>query len=262
MLETAAVEDAQGRSHRLRLDATVFGAVEQWRRPLPQDLSALFRADCRVPDALRYWLRLRAGEAPQLELPAADTPGALAGSAFSDYRADVALAQARGARPILLVIESPHVDEYRARDGALQPIAPAQGTSPGGAGGGIGLYLHHVVARLGLRPGRYPLVIVNPLQYHCSLGHFTGRLLRPLRDHVWNAMWDVPALREDFVARCRRYDAEVIVNCCTASLKGRVTEVLRTLSESSGRAVPVHGAPHPAICWNVQKEKVAVTRLL
>lgn len=121
------------------------------------------------------------------------------------------------ARPIILVLESPHKDEFPA---AADP-RPANGAT----GWNIITFSEKLASFLDFRehPVR-PLFIVNAIQYQCSLGD-----IKAYRDSIFHYMWGKDEVRKDLLSRIRRYSAGgdfSLINACTA---GRKREKLRQL---------------------------------
>lgn len=160
--------------------------------------------------------------------------------------------------PVVLVLESPHNDEYSDRD---HP-APANGET----GERIKKHLQRVLKRLGDANlvGR-PLILVNAIQYQCSLGGYgkVGVPTRFHRDNMFVRMWglDTNAIPANFRARLSRYvgchqpfsqhhqGGYVIVNACT---KGTAVRQLRMMVEDAviaalGRQSHIK-VEHPS-CW-------------
>jgi hypothetical protein len=221
--------------------------------PLPPDCGGIFTRETRVQDVWRYTLEV--GQDGAVTIVPAHEEGTVACSQFADRPAADALSEQPKAPVLLLLLESPHVDEYRFPAGKLKPVAPAQGTSPGSAGGAIQRYLYIVVGKLGLSAGSYRVVIANPVQYQCSLGHWYGRLYPNIRDHVWMQIWSLEFIQREFVARLAAYAPAVVLNCCTDALKARVRNLVW-----DHRHV-LYEAPHPAVRWNILKKEIPVRRV-
>lgn len=132
---------------------------------------------------------------------------------------------------ILLLLESPHKDEYGGSNVAC-PIAPAQGQT----GAKIRNYLEcalnapcneHLRRRIG---NNYRVIIANPVQFQTSLwvihqGDLVGDW-RVLRNATWKTLWDVPEIRREFCCRVRSYNPQVVLNCCTSQLRELITSFL------------------------------------
>jgi hypothetical protein len=130
-----------------------------------------------------------------------------------------------GQAHIVLLLESPHIDEYTSE---FTPLGPARDTT----GLGIHQYLSsHVLpmlihAGLQLQPEkRYNLCLVNPIPYQTSLGHVLGKLYDRLRNDIWCKLW--PACRANFEDRLCEYRPEIVMNGCTSEIKPKETESVR-----------------------------------
>ena len=125
--------------------------------------------------------------------------------------------QVGASRTVLLLLESPHVDEYGrgAESGRMWPIAPAQGTTERQ----IEDHLVDVLSRGGvpreLCDGAR-VILANPVPYQASLGSIVKipsrvpanrrREIRGrVRDSVWETLWNIEVVRRDFEDRLRRY---------------------------------------------------------
>ncbi|HEY8036858.1 MAG TPA: hypothetical protein VIF37_14855 [Methylobacter sp.] len=213
----------------------------------------IFQNKHRVPDVWRYIVEV---SNENIEVMPVDKTIPL--SDFNDRPA----ADAKGKKNILLILESPHKSEYKhdKKNFTLNPKAPAQGYT----GRNIEIYISDILKKIpDLADGSYNLVISNPIPYLCSLGIFTDKLNTKVRDSVWNAIWDITnekgeyVIREDFISRCKLYQPEYIINCCTAKLKQNVTDCLLTNKFSSN----LYTAHHPS-AWKYQtKEKLNILKI-
>lgn len=127
--------------------------------------------------------------------------GTLAGLKTNDqFQRDSAANRAPGVKCVLLILESPHTSEFR---GALGPAA-------GSTGSNIRRYLRQVLGKLWR--AEFGLMLVNAVQYQCSLGVHTS----VFRDEMFRAAWDGWA-KGDFEKRIKRYyrDDDLVLNACT-----------------------------------------------
>lgn len=138
-------------------------------------------------------------------------------------------------RYVILILESPHKAEY-ARE-----LGPAQGNT--------GTLIRRHVANLECfqHCQDFGLILMNAIQYQCSLGCSPSSF----RDVVFRNVWRNGG-SECFVERLRSYlrDNDVVANCCT---KGSVPE-LRTLVQSTlaenFRHLAVKRRTHPSSWWS------------
>jgi hypothetical protein len=224
---------------------------EQINNYCTEDYLDIFRNRHRVPDVWRYIVEANA----DIQIVPVDKTIPL--SDFNDRPA----ADAAGPN-ILLILESPHKSEYKhdKKNFTLKPKAPAQGYT----GRNIEIFISDILKKISdLSNGSYNLIISNPIPYLCSLGIFTDKLNTKVRDNVWNAVWDIAnkkgeyVIREDFIARCKHYRPEYIINCCTANLKMNVTDCLLTHGFNNN----LYTAHHPS-AWKYQtREELNVLKV-
>ncbi len=158
---------------------------------------------------------------------------------------------------IVLLLESPHKDEYRSRNiyTKLIPIAPAQGENKLSAGGAIFNYLSEVLKFINeenhniIPNGNFNLIISNPVQFQTSLVFIHGKPLdrayQTLRDTIWKKIWDIQDIQSDFIKRINKYNPHLIINSCTKNLKPYVNEVLENLHNNT-----VINIKHPSFNWS------------
>lgn len=153
---------------------------------------------------------------------------------------------------IVIILESPHDKEYNYADGMLIPIAPAQGDT--------GEYIHdEIIDVLYLIEDKevifnnnqeYRLIIVNPVPCQTSL-HFIHRQpikssYKTLRDKVWTTLWEHDIdIKEDFKKTLVKLNPYVIINACTADLKGAINNLVLGLFEKT----PLFSINHPSSWW-------------
>lgn len=250
------VEDLNGTPHTIQ-NVSVSPTISIPANYLTSGAIDIFKVRHRVPDVWRYTIKVINTVPQVLKIPkTVDEP--FVKSKFDDRRAIEG--KWIGRKIILLLLESPHRDEYEKSHSGyndLKPIAPAQDTKAGGAGGAIERYLHLVVGKMNLTDGFYSLIIANPIPYCCSLGVFyTNGLNKELRDDVWQFIWNIAdssgkkIIQDDFIARCTIYKPDYILNCCTSALQCHVTTLLVGNNFNN-----IYKAPHPAVNWNTQYKK-------
>ena len=183
--------------------------------------------------------------------------------------------QRRQVRNIVLLLESPHKDEYQP--GNINcPIAPANGATGDNIDRCLGTVLRQIKgalinARLDeaefIKPDSH-VIISNPIQFQTSLHAIHGKSLQKkwvtLRNNVWWTLWNEQRIQRNFRARLKRYNPSLIINACTGkrSTKDVLTRTdaltrthgLRSLVTRFVREelpkVPLYEAYHPAINWN------------
>ncbi|MCP8690414.1 hypothetical protein [Marinobacterium sedimentorum] len=109
----------------------------------------------------------------------------------------------RGSQAVFLILESPHIDEY------VGEIGPAKGVT----GENIRrLFGEACSLSQYLQENTYPLVLVNAVQYQCSLGHPT----KYFRDRIFAEVWKHGG-KNDFQERIESMysEGDLIINACT-----------------------------------------------
>jgi hypothetical protein len=128
-------------------------------------------------------------------------------------------------------MESPHIAEFSNSPG------PAQGKT------GVHIRKHITDIIVGLNANSSELILVNAIQYQCSLGRETHYH----RDEVFRRFWKEYG-RKDFEERLKQvyHAGDVLLNCCTGShpIKGLRQLVTTAIQDSLGM-VQLHSGPHP-----------------
>jgi hypothetical protein len=176
---------------------------------------------------------------------------------------------------ILLVLESPHKDEYihNKINHTLTKIAPAQGKNKGETGYNIDCFLKDVLNEIhllyGLSNGKYNFIICNPIPYMCSLGVFTPKLYEGVRNNVWNEIWNVNnngnfIFRNEFINRCKLYKPKYIINGCTKYKNVNQTVLQRYVTEELIKNFPnseLYETPHPCSHWWSKKKIIKIIEI-
>jgi len=106
---------------------------------------------------------------------------------------------------IIMILESPHVDEFICE----QP-SPAKGTT----GRNILTYFGEAckLHEEGIKFGQYPLILMNAIQYQCSLGYPTEKY----RDKTFKTCWKEFG-KTDFRIRFKAIyrEGDIVINACT-----------------------------------------------
>lgn len=121
---------------------------------------------------------------------------------------------------IVMVLESPHIDEFIGTPG------PAKGFT----GDMIRNHLPEALRDLNL--DGFGLILINSIQHQCSLGADTSLY----RDLIFRAVW-AGGGRENFCSRLQSVTrpGDILMNCCTKGNDFETSGPLRSLVESSIR---------------------------
>jgi hypothetical protein len=139
-----------------------------------------------------------------------------------DFLHRLPASQRTNAPCLIMVLESPHVDEFSGEPG------PAKGFT----GEMIRKYLSDALDVSAL--GAMGLVLMNAIQYQCSLGSNTT----VYRDRVFRAVWSQGG-QEDFLGRFKvaAMPHDVVMNCCTKGNDFDIHPPLRNLVEATIRSI-------------------------
>lgn len=163
------------------------------------------------------------------------------------------------SKTVVIVLESPHKDEY-LRD-VSQPIAPAQGTTGSNIQRWLGCVLRRCSKLLDELEGNTRVVITNPVQFQTSLSSvIRSSSSEKVRDAVWGAIWSLQPIKDDFSARLERYRPDIVINACThdinckclkgdtACKKHKIWCFLDHLDHL--QAASIYKVDHPS-CWHM-----------
>lgn len=162
-----------------------------------------FRAADGVPDRIRYMY-----DRPHLEDVLTDGTFALGTQAIP--KGEVAPREVECS--VLLLLESPHIDETTKKLEAVYPAAGDTGGAIQRKKDAFAFLLEQVPAeRLGERT---PFILANPVPHPTSCR--CEPIEEPLRNHVMKfALTEVDRIRDEFERRLRDYHPVVIINACT-----------------------------------------------
>lgn len=150
---------------------------------------------------------------------------------------------------ILIILESPHKDEYRDDD--FFPLSPANGDT------GVYFFKYFIthglpiLESLGLQlnhQSEYKIFFVNPVPYQTSLDkiHKKG-VTDTFRNKVWKKLY--PKCEVNFEERITSYNPKIILNSCTSGLKGIVQKKLNNVQFL--QSVDIFQTSHPS-SWQIQ----------
>lgn len=182
--------------------------------------NGFFSQETKVPDVWRYNIIINGRDLSIV-------PHAIQLPTFSKYY-DKRIE--KSCDSIILLLESPHRSEYSSDNNILEPKAPAQGQSGSIIEKDLELHIKYAIAKSILPDGKYPLIIVNPIQWQTSLGFFYKESLnKAIRNRTWKVLWDKKVVRSDFINRVEAYRPVLVINACTGKNDGSVYRPQNTL---------------------------------
>jgi len=156
----------------------------------------------------------------------------------SIYKRQTVEVRPKNERCLLLVLESPHVKEFEGE------LGPAKGIT----GNNIVKYLRGVPDLESF--GGYGLILINAVQYQCSLGYATQKY----RDDVFKDIWNNGG-KTDFMIRLKAVyqSGDKLISCCTKGSSRIAQQELRYLVQCAIKeAIPdeiVYRRNHPSF-WH------------
>jgi hypothetical protein len=146
-------------------------------------------------------------------------------------------------RCVVLIMESPHINEFIGEWG------PAKGKT--------GKQIRKHITKIVTDPQGClsELILINAIQYQCSLGISTDRY----RDEIFYSFWQNGG-KENFERRlkCLYRPMDMLFNCCTkGSSRKDLRHLVTAAIRSSLGAVSLHSGPHPC-SWFCKRNRDAV----
>ena len=124
---------------------------------------------------------------------------------------------ADGSKTIVIILESPHKDEFIQSGSVFTPQKAAQGTT----GENINNYIAQREWVKTLEDGVYAIQLMNAIQYQMScynsilLPNNIDGIDEVLRNRIFYLFWQQESIVQDFVDRLTGYTPTVIINACT-----------------------------------------------
>ena len=150
---------------------------------------------------------------------------------------------------IVIVLESPHIKEYSEQNRFCP--TPAVGRT------GTNLQRHFnqdIIFKKSKtlnKDENYRVILMNTIQYQCSLGVTT----KIYRDDIWDRLWKEDDIKKDFVNRLKSYNPKVIFNGCTeGSNKSRRISVSQTIHNNFDN-IELFEMNHPCY-WERRKKEI------
>ena len=150
---------------------------------------------------------------------------------------------------VVIILESPHIEEY-SKNNKFCPT-PAIGRT------GTNLQRHFnqdIIFKHSKTLNKnknYRVILMNTIQYQCSLGVAT----KIYRDDIWDRLWKENDIVKNFVNRLKSYNPKVIFNGCTEdSNKARRTSVSQTIRNNFDN-IELFEMNHPCY-WERRKKEI------
>ena len=136
--------------------------------------------------------------------------------------------------PVLVILlESPHKDEFENT-----PYMPAKGNT------GKNLLKYFAARCPSLPASMYKVLLVNVIQYQCSLGVPT----KNNRTDIFLSMWEKTPIKNSLTRRLKKCSPAVIINCCTKGGDSNLRVMIQNeINEIQYENIPLfYHASHPS----------------
>lgn len=183
--------------------------------------SVFFSEEYKVPNVCRYqFIKSVNGEYNLLPNESKNVNK----SAFSDVKIDDI--KANEYPTIILILESPHKDEYDYFP-KFTPKAPAQGVTGTQICEKFEKIINNHLDELELKDTEYRILIINPIPYQTSLYYCHQKgLIKNIRDFVWETLWKNGGYKSDFINILTNIEPDVVINACTKDFKNNIDEII------------------------------------
>ena len=140
---------------------------------------------------------------------------------------------------IVLVLESPHTEEFDND----RCVGPAMGATGDGIKnillGNLAKFMvindlqnqgSYFKSSSEITEGLYKLLIINAVQYQCSLGNLEDDIMKRQRNKIFDGFFDKNA-KKDFKKRLKMFNPKIIINCCTGGHYGKTDGLQKKVQE-------------------------------
>lgn len=152
-------------------------------------------------------------------------------------------------KSIVIVLESPHKDEF---DSNLNPKGPAQGATGNNLASKLKELIENIHSENPIPDGEYKIVLVNPIPCQTSLNYIHEKALKgswkTLRDKVWITLWDNNFnYKINFISTINSINPFIIINSCSSKIKDNRLD--QFLIDNFSKNLNLYKTHHPS-SWN------------
>lgn len=140
-------------------------------------------------------------------------------------------------RRIIIILESPHLDEFTDN---MKAISPAQGCTGKKIDSKVDLLLIKMKKVIEFTQNEViEIALVNPVPFQTSLVNIHGKKLEKqyvtLRNNVWRSIWYHANYKEKFINLVNTlHSKDIIINACTYLLKKQISDALSEAQSFEG----------------------------
>ena len=164
------------------------------------------------------------------------------------------------ASKILIILESPHKDEYfpvlkKGEELSDRKIKVNESRAANGKTGtqislGIINLIYPYLKKHNIN--EFQVYVLNMVPYPASLFPFTDKIIKHIKEEVWNAIWSIEDVQKEFYDEIQRLEPELIIDATTKFIKeGKYIDF-----EKLGNFIKFN-VTHPS-SWNIPKLKTDI----
>ncbi|EOU1912317.1 hypothetical protein GZ981_002218 [Clostridium perfringens] len=194
-------------------------------------ISGMFTDNLEVKDTYRYKISFKNNYPEFVDIvPRKNEEDFMVHSNYKEYP----ISYEKEIKSIVILLESPHKDEYLEEDKQLILKGPAQGKTGEGIKENILVLLNELQQNydLDFKNGIYRFILINSITYQTSIyslhkvGLSKNLKYQKLRDGIWKKIWDDKESKELLEDRIEKSNPYLIINACTKVGKEEISKLL------------------------------------
>ncbi|MGU8577019.1 hypothetical protein ACV3RL_09880 [Clostridium perfringens] len=195
------------------------------------EINGMFDDNTKVKDTYRYKISFEENYPKFIDIvPRKNEEDFMVNSNYKEYP----ISHEKEIKSIVIILESPHKDEYLEKDKHLIPKGPAQGKTGEGIKENILVLLNELQQNydLDFKNGIYRVILINSIMYQTSIyslhkvGLSENLKYQKLRDNIWRQIWANKESKKLLNDRVKKSNPYLIINACTKVGKEEISKLL------------------------------------
>lgn len=155
--------------------------------------------------------------------------------------------------PIIIILESPHKQEYCKVNNGYRALGPAMGRTGCLFKNKFATLIQHSSISNVISNAPHDVVFVNAVQYQCSLGYAT----KICRDQNFIACFNNNAIKDDLQKRLAALNPFAIINLCTAKFRKKVEDCVVNVKKTfNNMSFAYTWGTHPSSWWAKNNQRI------